>query len=131
MAAWVPTARATGTARAAVAARGMNAKVKGKGNVPEAAATAAAADARARTELHRPRGLPGPQPASSPTATPNRSSVPGEADLQSALRKNRDLRDSVSVPFSSIRAAVDEWELLTENKAIIKVIKHGEDIPLV
>ena len=37
---------------------------------------------------------------------------------------------TVSVPFSSLRAAVSEWELLTEDKAIIKVIKHGVDIPL-
>ena len=58
-------------------------------------------------------------------------SGPGEADLQSALRENQALRDSVSVPFSSVRAAVSEWELVTEDKAIIKVIKHGVDIPLV
>ena len=37
----------------------------------------------------------------------------------------------MSVPFSSVRAAVDEWDRLTEDKAIIKVIKHGVDIPLV
>ena len=65
------------------------------------------------------------------TATPDRSSGPGEADLQSALRESQDLRDSVSVPFSSVRAAVDEWERLTEDKAIIKIIKHSVDIPLV
>ena len=109
----------------------MIAKVKGKGKVSEAAAAAAAADARARTELRRPRGPPGPRPASSPTAAPSRSSGPGEADLQSALRENQALRDSVGLPFSSVRAAVSEWELLTEDKAIIKVIKHGVDIPLV
>ena len=37
----------------------------------------------------------------------------------------------MSVPFSIFRAALDEWEPLTEDKAIIKVIKHGVDIPLV
>ena len=37
----------------------------------------------------------------------------------------------MSVPFSSVRAAVDEWERLTEDKATIKVIKHGVGIPLV
>ena len=47
------------------------------------------------------------------------------------MRKNQALRDSVSVPFSSVRAAVSEWKLVTEDKAIIKVIKHGVDIPLV
>ena len=57
--------------------------------------------------------------------TPDRLSGPGKADLQSALRKNQDLHDSVSVPFSSVRAAIDEWERLMEDKAIIKVIKHG------
>ena len=109
----------------------MIAKVKGKGNVPEAAVAGAAPDARARTELRRPRGLPGPRPASSRTAAPSGSSGPGKADLQSALGENQALRDSVSVPFSSVRAAVSEWELLTEDKAIIKVIKNGVDIPLV
>ena len=123
MVARVPTAQPTGTARTAAAV---------KGKVPEAATAAAAADARARTELRRPRGPPGPRPASSPTATPNRSSGPGEADLQSALRENQALHDSVSMPFSSVRADVDGWELLTEDKAIIKVIKHGGvEIPLV
>ena len=119
------------TAKAAAAAREMVAKVKGKGKVSEAAAAAAAADARARTELRRPWGRPGPRLASSPTAAPSRSSGPGEADLQSALRENQALCDSVGVPFSSARAAVSEWELLTEDKATIKVIKHGVDIPLV
>ena len=131
MAAWIPTARPTGTARAAAAARVMIARVKGKGKVPEAAAAAAAADARPRTELRRPRGPPGPRPASSRTATPSRFSGPGEADLQSALRENQDLRDSVSVPFSSVRAAVNEWETLKEDRTTIKVIKHGMDVPLV
>ena len=51
--------------------------------------------------------------------------------MQSALRENQALRTSVSVPFSSVRAAVDEWELLTEDKAIINVIKDAVDIPLV
>ena len=109
----VPTAQPTGTARAAAAARGMIAKEKEKGMVPEAAAAAVAGDTKARTELRWPRGPPGPRPASSPTVAPSRSTVPGEADLQSALRENQALRDSVSVPFSSVRAAVDKWERLT------------------
>ena len=129
MLARVPTAQPTGTARAAATAKGMIAKEKEKGKVPEAAAAAAAADARARTELRRPWCPPGPQPASSRTKTPDRSAGPGKADLQSALHKNQDLRDSVSMPFSSVRAAVDKWERLTEDKAIIKVTKHGVDIP--
>ena len=99
--------------------------------MPPKKAAAAAADPRARTELRWLRGPPGLRPPSSPTAAPSRSSGPGEADLQSALRENQALRDSVSVPFSSVRAAVSEWELVTEDKAIIKVIKHGVDIPLV
>ena len=132
MLARVPTAQPTGTARAAAAAKGMIAKAKEKGKGPEAAAAAAAAaDARAITELRRPRGPPGPRLASSPTANPSRSSGPGEADLQSALRENQELRDYVSVPFSSVRAAVNGWKGLTEEKAIIKVIKHGVGIPLV
>ena len=131
VAAQVPKARPTGTAGASAAAGEMIAKVKGKGKVPEATAAAVAAEASARTELRRLWGPPGPRPASSPTATPSRSSGPGEADPQSALRKNQALRDSMSMPFSSVRAVVREWELLTDDKAIIKVIKHGVDIPLV
>ena len=131
MVARVPTAQPTGTARAAAAARGMIAKLKEKEKFPQAAAAAAAVDAGAGTDLRWPRGPPGPRPAASPTAPLNRLSGPGEADLQSALRKIQALRDSMSVPFSSVRAAVDEGELLTEDKAIIKVIKHGVEIPLV
>ena len=129
----VPTARPTGTAGAAAAAKGMVAKEKEKGKVPEAAAAAAAAtaDARARTELRRLQCPPGPRPASSPIATPSRSSGPGKADLQSALRKNQALRDSVSVPFFSVRAAVDKWGWLTEDKMNINFIKHGVVIPYV
>ena len=37
----------------------------------------------------------------------------------------------MSVPFSSVRAAVDKWERLAEDKATIKVTKDGVDIPLV
>ena len=114
-------ARPKGTAKVAAAAREMIAKVKGKGKVSEAAAAAAAADARARTELRQPRGPPGVRLASSLTAAPRGSSGTGKADLQSALLKSQALRDSVSVPFSSIRAAVSQGELLTEDMAIIKM----------
>ena len=47
------------------------------------------------------------------------------------MRENQALRDSVSVTFSSVRAAGSEWELLTEDKKIFQVIKHGIEIPLV
>lgn len=83
------------------------------------------------TEPRRPREMPVPRPAPQMAVATSHSPDPGAADLRAAVRANQALQDSGRAPYSSVRAAVKQWEELTSDETIIKVIKNGVDIPLV